>query len=104
MKFTETAVAGGIEILANSHYTAIPYDCTELSNLAQSGVIPAGTVIPSNDAQALGVLLSDVVLDENPNGTVVIRGCVNKDKLPTAPDEAAVTALKDITFLPFDEE
>ena len=82
MKFKNTNISQGINILANDHYVAIPYDCSGIADT--NGVIPAGTIIPANDETAIGVLLNDVVKDENPNGTIVIH----KSKLPAAPDEA----------------
>lgn len=97
MRFTEKSIPQGKLILANDHYVAIPYDCSELSALADGGVIPAGTFIPANDATAIGVLLSDVVLGENPNGTVVIHGFISKKKLPVAPAETV--ELKQVYFL-----
>ena len=100
MKFTTKQVTQGVNILANDHYVAIPYDCTAISPNA-NGVIPAGTIVPKNDATAIGVLLNDVVPAENPNGAIVIHGFIEKGKLPVEPAEAAVTALKDVTFLPF---
>lgn len=103
MKFTTKAVTAPVEILANDHYVAIPYDCTSLTSLATDGVIPAGTVVPANDATAKGVLLYDVKVAENPNGAIVIHGFIASNKLPVAPDAAAVTALKAVTFLPLGE-
>lgn len=100
MKFTYKNVVQGVNILANDHYVAIPYDCTALTALATDGVIKEGTIIPANDATAKGVLLNPVVLAENPNGTIVIHGFVNKGKLPAEPAAAAVTALKGVTFMP----
>lgn len=93
MRFTEAAVVVTKEILYNDHYVAIPYDCTSLTGLATNNVIPAGTLIPSNDGAAVGVLLHDVDLTENPNGTVVIHGFIKQAALPTAPSQAAVNAL-----------
>ena len=86
MKFKNTNISQGINILANDHYVAIPYNCSEIADT--NGVIPAGTIIPANDATAIGVLLNDVAKDENPNGTIVIHGFIDKSKLPVAPDEA----------------
>ena len=100
MKFAAKNVAQGVNILANDHYVAIPYNCSALSALATDGVIKEGTVIPANDATAKGVLLNPVVLAENPNGTIVIHGFIEKGKMPTAPAAAAITALKGITFMP----
>lgn len=99
MKFSYKTVPQGKMILANDHYVAIPYDCTSLTSLATDGVIPEGTVIPANGATAVGVLLTPVVLAENPNGTIVIHGFIDKAKMPAQPAEAAITALKQITFI-----
>ena len=97
MKFTQKTVPQGKNILANDHYVAIPYDCSALTTLATNGVIPEGTIIPANDATAKGVLLNPVVLDENPNGTIVIHGFINSSKLPAEP--AATVTLGQITFM-----
>ena len=97
MKFTQNTVIQGVNILANDHYVAIPYDCTALTALATDGVIPAGTMIPANDATAKGVLLTAVKLSENPNGTIVIHGFIKKSKLPAQPAEAV--KLAQITFV-----
>lgn len=97
MKFTQNTVIQGVNILANDHYVAIPYDCTALTALATNGVIPAGTIIPANDATAKGVLLTAVKLSENPNGTIVVHGFIKKSKLPAQPAEAV--KLAQITFV-----
>lgn len=108
MKFTSKTITQGVNILANDHYVAIPYDCSELTSLATNGVIKEGTIIPSNDDKAVGVLLNPVVLAENPNGTIVIHGFIKKSKLPAAPTvdttgesatTGATTVLKQITFM-----
>ena len=97
MKFTSKSVSQGKLILANDHYVTIPYNCESLSTLATDGVIKAGTLIPANDATAIGVLLNDVVLAENPNGTVVIHGFIKKSKLPTPPAETV--AIPQVQFM-----
>jgi hypothetical protein len=97
MKFTGKTIPQGKLILANDHYVAIPYDCTELTALATDGVITAGTIIPANDATAKGVLLNDVVLGENPNGTIVVHGFIKKSKLPAAP--ASTVAIPMVVFV-----
>lgn len=97
MKFKNTAISQGVNILANDHYVAIPYDCSDIK--ATDGVIPAGTIIPANDNTAVGVLLNDVVLVENPNGTIVIHGFIKNSKLPTMPTAGATTALKSVNFV-----
>lgn len=99
MKYSTKTVTTAVNILANDHYVAIPYNCGELSALATDGVIKAGTIIPANDATAKGVLLNDVKVDENPNGTIVIHGFVKTDKLPTEPAEEAITAIAQVMFM-----
>lgn len=86
MKFKTTNVVGTKEILANDHYVAIPYDCSAIE-ANEDGIIPAGTIVPANDATAIGVLLWDVKKEGNPNGTIVIHGFIKKSKLPVAPAE-----------------
>lgn len=97
MKFTSYSTTASKLILANDHYVAIPYDCSTLTALATNGVIPAGTIVPANDATAKGVLLTDVVLAENPNGTMVIHGFIKKSKLPKEP--ASTVAIPLVQFV-----
>lgn len=99
MRFTEKTFSQGKMILANDHYVAIPYDCAALTALATDGIIKEGTIIPANDATAVGVLLSDVVLANNPNGTIVVHGFIETSKLPAEPAEAAKGALAQIKFM-----
>lgn len=84
MKFKNYSVSGTKEILYNDHYVAQPYDCSAIV-ANEEGIIPAGTIVPANDATAIGVLLHDVKKDDNPNGTIVIHGFIRKDKLPAVP-------------------
>jgi hypothetical protein len=92
MKFTTNSVGQGKIILANNHFVAIPYDCTDV-DANDEGVIVAGTIIDN-----VGVVLNDVYKDDNPNGTVVIHGFINRDKLPVKPEDE--TKFPQITFLP----
>lgn len=96
MKYTTNAVSRSNEILHNDHYVAIPYNCSAI-DANSDGVIPAGTIIPKNDATAIGVLLNDVVKAENPNGTVVIHGFIKKSKLPAPP--AGTVSIPMIKFM-----
>lgn len=96
MKFTSNAVTRTAEILHNDHYVAIPYDCSALTANGD-GIIPAGTIVPANDATAIGVLLHDVKKAGNPNGTIVIHGFIKKAKLPAAP--ASTVKLPMIQFM-----
>ena len=99
MIFQKTNILNTPEILYNAHYVAVPFDCSALTSLATNGVIPAGTIVPANGATATGVLLHDVTLADNPNGTAVVDGFIKVNKLPATPASAALTALKKITFM-----
>lgn len=61
--------------------------------------VPAGAIIPSNDGNAVGILYEnvDVTTGAMP-GSIVTAGVVYKDRLPAAPESAAVAALTGITF------
>ena len=96
MKYRTHAVTPKVEILHNDHYVAVPYDCSAIAANAE-GIIPAGTIVPKNDATAIGVLLTDVVKDDNPNGTIVIHGFIKKSKLPVQP--ASTVAIPMIKFM-----
>ena len=87
MKFKTTAITRTKEILANDHYVGIPYNCDALT-ADENGIVPAGTIVPANDASAIGVLLYDVAKNDNPNGTIVIHGFIKKSKLPAAPADS----------------
>lgn len=64
-------------------------------------IIRAGTVYPTNDASATGIVFSDIdVTDGDRNGALLIHGFVKTAALPIAPSAAARTALKQIEFLP----
>lgn len=62
-------------------------------------VIPAGTIWPSNDANAKGVVLYDVdVTKGSATGTLLFVGAINVAKCPAAPAANAKTALPRITW------
>lgn len=62
--------------------------------------VPMGTVVPSNDGSAKGILYEDVdVTSGDMPGSIVTQGIVYEDRLPVAVDEGAKTALTGITFI-----
>lgn len=87
-------------------------DCTrETRQIAQTGAttgsngakyVKMGTVWPSNDANAVGIVYEDVdVSTGDMPGSVVTAGTVYEDRLPVTLTAAAKTALtgKGFTFL-----
>lgn len=61
--------------------------------------VPMGTIYPANGATAIGIVYEDVdVTNGDAPGSVVTRGLVYLDRLPTAPVSAAKTALEGLGF------
>ena len=81
--------------------------CTVAANHAQvvtkedgSKYVPMGAVIPSNDANAIGILYEDVDVSTGAMpGSVVTAGRVYKDRLPAAPAAAAGSAMANIVLI-----
>lgn len=57
-------------------------------------IVPAGTIFPSNDANAIGVLTEPVdVTYGDHEGSVIVGGHLYGNRLPVAPAAAAITAM-----------
>lgn len=90
------------EILKNDHYVAEAVVLTQANATTVDGkkIVKAGTILPANNATAKGVVLYDVdVTNGDEVGSLVIHGFIDKSKLPTEPDLAAITALPMIKFI-----
>lgn len=62
-------------------------------------VVKSGTVFPSNDAKAEGLVLNDIdVTDGNVPGAILTHGYVNADRLPDTVTEEAKKAMSLIKF------
>lgn len=103
MKYSEVFATAPVEVLANDHFVAIPYTVPATGVTAGADgrkIVPAGTILPANDATAVGVLLHDTdVTDGDRTDAIVIHGFIKSSALPVVPDITAVTALKQISFL-----
>lgn len=63
-------------------------------------IVKMGTVWPSNDANAVGIVYEDVdVSNGNMPGSVVTAGVVYGDRLPEEISSAAASAMTDITVI-----
>ncbi len=63
-------------------------------------ILKAGTIYPTNDASAIGVVENDLdVTDGDRAGALIIHGFINCKKIPAQPDAAAITALNLIKFM-----
>jgi hypothetical protein len=79
---------------------------------AVGGVIKSGTIYPTNAAGAQGIVVNDITVasptgaridNADTSGAILVKGVVSVAELTrlngAAPAAAAITALKDITFL-----
>ena len=84
MTFTETAVTGKrIEFLASVKYLAISHT---FDTDTKSGALVE--VTDGLGKTKKGICLHDVAVDSNPNGSVVVLGVVQTDKLPVKPSSS----------------
>ena len=79
MKYSQTSIGGGVEILASKDFQAIP---VEVATPGSGTVVKAGTPLnaageSTTGSGAIGVLLYDVDTAENPNGSAVVQGIIN---------------------------
>jgi len=96
MKYTETSVGGGVEILASKDFQAIPVKVAE--PVGGSTVVKAGTPLNADGESttgsgAIGVLLYDVDTAENPNGAAVVQGIINANVAQSHSGVTYVSAL-----------
>ena len=64
-----------------------------------SKYVPAGSIIPSNNSSAVGILYENVDVSTGAMpGSIVVAGRVYKDRLPVVVDSDAASAMTGITF------
>ena len=76
MKYSQTTVGGGVEILASKDYQAIPVAVAGTTKLKAGTPINASGESTTGSG-AIGILLYDVDPTENPNGAAVVQGIIN---------------------------
>ncbi|XZM68765.1 hypothetical protein ACSXAL_15190 (plasmid) [Clostridium perfringens] len=97
----------GVEIMA-TYRNRVTFSCTVSdSGVAETGgkkIVPKGSLLDKsgvvkNDATVVGILAEEVDVTNGPKpGALIVEGYVLKDRLPVAPQELAIGALKKITF------
>lgn len=95
MKYAETAVTGGVEILASNDYQAVPI---KVAVPGSGTVVKAGTPLTAAGAGttgsgAVGILLYDVDTAVNPNGAAVVHGIIDATKAQAHSGVTYVSAL-----------
>lgn len=117
MKYAETIYTSTKSILKfPDHHVALAVTVDDEGaevNSEGRKIVPAGTILgggtladnttkvsKKNTGEAEGVLLNDVDVTYGSNsGAMLIHAFIATDKLPEAPTEEAITALKQITFI-----
>lgn len=108
MKYKTIAYDSAKHILAMpDHYVSIARKAkkaTEAGDMVvKEGdrfIIKAGTIYPSNDNKAIGVVLQDYdVTESDASMAIVLHGFIRADRLPNQPSDAALKNLRMIYFL-----
>ena len=94
MKYTKASISGTYEILAADEFVAIPM--TLKADAKAGAPIKADGSADTTGANAVGILLYDVKVDENPVAAVVVQGVIDlaKAKAHSGVSGMTATALK----------
>lgn len=93
-------LGGHPEFLLNADYSKDGYHYDQYASYVTTNkfgkkVVVAGTPIPSNDANCIGLALSTYNMeDDDYNASIVVRGIVKESQLPVTLTDACKTALK----------
>ena len=108
MKYKTIAYDSAKHILAMpDHYVSIARKATKATKadgmVVKEGdrfIIKAGTIYPSNDNKAIGVVMQDYdVTESDASMAIVLHGFIRADRLPTPPSGSALKNLRMIYFL-----
>lgn len=105
MKYKTIAYDSAKHILAMpDHYVPIARKATKADGMVvKEGdrfIIKAGTIYPSNDNKAIGVVLQDYdVTESDASMAIVLHGFIRVDRLPMTPTDEALKNLRMIYFL-----
>lgn len=108
MKYKTIAYDSAKHILAMpDHYVSIARRATKATKaggmVVKEGdrfIIKAGTIYPSDNNKAIGVVLQDYdVTESDASMAIVLHGFIRADRLPAPPSDAALKSLRMIYFL-----
>lgn len=108
MKYKTIAYDSAKHILAMpDHYVSIARKAAKATKagdmVVKEGdrfIIKAGTIYPSNDNKAIGVVLQDYdVTESDASMAIILHGFIRADRLPIQPSDAALKNLRMIYFL-----
>lgn len=91
-------LTGQPNFLKSAHIIAFTTTVKEADG-GDEKIVKAGTIYPSNDANAKGVIFNDVdVLHGDQEASLIVEGHLLADRLPEKPSEEAKQALRQIEF------
>lgn len=98
MKIEKINLTQELNFLKSEHY--VSFTATGTQALANDdNIVVAGTIFPSNNANATGIVLHDVdVSGGNQPIVVMVEGHVYADRLPVTASTEVQSALKNIGF------
>jgi len=103
MYIKETKYSTTPEFLASAHFINFTTTVSDVGVVADKNgnkIVPAGTVLPANDATAKGILFKAVDVTHGPQpGALMVEGYVKEARLPAVVTAEAKTALKEIKFV-----
>jgi|SRR5690625_137055 len=102
MVYVKSESVEQINFLASARVTSFTYQVSDDGVVANENgrkIVPAGSVYPSNDGDAIGILYNDVDVTEGPQpGAVLVEAWVLEDRLPEEVSEEAKAAMTEIKF------
>lgn len=102
MYVTKKETAEQINFLASARFQSFTTQVEQTGVVANDKgrkIVPAGTILPANDATAEGILLTDTDVTHGPQpGALLVEAYILEARLPVAPSAEAKTALKEIKF------
>lgn len=100
MFYGKTSYAQGANIL-DSEIGLITKTFQATSSMATNGVIKKGTVLPSNDGNAVGICFEDVDMSNDTKRpiSIIVAGRIIEDNLPASVESTAKAVLTEIVFV-----
>lgn len=100
--YVSKETASQINFLASARFQSFTHQVEDTGVSADANgrkIVPAGTILPANDATAEGILLTDVDVTHGPQpGALLVEGYVIAERLPEAPSAEAKSAMQEIKY------
>ena len=100
MFYKKTSYAQGANIL-DSEVGLVLKTCQATDSMATNGVIKKGTVLPSNNGNAVGICFEDVDMSNDTKRpiSIIVAGRIIEANLPASVESTAKAVLTEIVFV-----